>query len=571
MVNRTTKVPTLQPFHNGNISSHPTNKNLRYKPYPSRTSRPHSTQDYGPSSSRSKLSEYNGDKTDTDDIGLATAPVAACSNNSDNDSSHTALPSLPAPPRHIQSLRDGIAKQAKKNHGSNYGERDSSISGLSEGKEGASKATSVSPSTAEGPSDLSHGDPMTSLIAEFSDMKLRPKTLQDNKQRPTIRDTARTHTMRPSFSVRLLHHKGKVKHPYSSKKDAILGGDAKRHSSIVTLSALCHQKIILGRELSSRSLRAFGRLSQSDTGSDQLALDTKTELTGKKGEDTGSDISACLGSLSKLDINSGKKVHEKDVRKKVPLHRVLLPTKSALRTTGAKAASPYEKATSQPHGCIPTRLSSVRDGTISLNDLTLLSRLDVEEGAQDVEMADAFEAPFEGYLRPAGLPTWLTDYGYSWYLRMLNHVGQDVEMDADHMGCRATSYYVPVEDYQKKSVVHIDWASGPIFGFGHEVVRSFIQTSRALYIYLNTSLVANIDEVVTRQSNLSIMQMTSLLFRGQEALDRILPVSVKSSFSLTSFVVTNSSSCLIILLIFLQSVIQLVANNVLWLSTIITT
>ncbi|KAF8493501.1 hypothetical protein BU17DRAFT_72599 [Hysterangium stoloniferum] len=494
MVNRTTKVPTLQPFHNGNISSHPTNKNLRYKPYPSRTSRPHSTQDYGPSSSRSKLSEYNGDKTDTDDIGLATAPAAACSNNSDNDSSHTALPSLPAPPRHIQSLRDGITKQAKKNHGSNYGERDSSISGLSEGKEGASKAASVSPSTAEGPSDLSHGDPMASLIAEFSDMKLRPKTLQDNKQRSTIRDTARTHTMRPSFSVRLLHHKGKVKHPYSSKKDAILGGDAKRHSSIVTLSALCHQKIILGRELSSRSLRAFGRLSQSDTGSDQLALDTKTELTGKKGEDTGSDISACLGSLSKLDINSGQKVHEKDVRKKVPLHRVLLPTKSALRTTGAKAASPYEKATSQPHGCIPTRLSSVRDvstahhGTVHTSapvaTLTFSSDFSsTQDLDQDVEMADAFEAPFEGYLRPAGLPTWLTDYGYSWYLRMLNHTHGTLIPK----GCpRATSYYVPVEDYQKKSVVHIDWASGPIFGFGHEVVRSFIQTSSLWSFGLST-------------------------------------------------------------------------------------
>ncbi|KAF8493500.1 hypothetical protein BU17DRAFT_103845 [Hysterangium stoloniferum] len=47
---------------------------------------------------------------------------------------------------------------------------------------------------------------------------------------------------------------------------------------------------------------------------------------------------------------------------------------------------------------------------------------------QDVEMADAFEMPFEAYLRPAGLPTWLTDYGYFWYLRMLNHVDQDVEM-----------------------------------------------------------------------------------------------------------------------------------------------
>ncbi|KAF8504183.1 hypothetical protein BU17DRAFT_71624 [Hysterangium stoloniferum] len=541
MVNRTTKVPTLQPFHNGNISSHPTNKNLRYKPYPSRTSRPHSTQDYGPSSSRSKLSEYNGDKTDTDDIGLATA----CSNNSDNDSSHTALPSLPTPPQHIQSLRDGIAKQAKKNHGSNYGERDSSISGLSEGKEGASKAASVSPSTAEGPSDLSHGDPMASLIAAFSDMKLRPKTLQDNKQRSTIRDTARTHTMRPSFSVRLLHHKGKVKHPYRSKKDAILGGDAQRHSSIVTLSALCHQKIILGLELSSRSLRAFGRLSQSDTGSDQLALDTKTELTGKKGEDTGSDISACLGSLSKPDINSGQKVHEKDVRKKVPLHRVLLPTKSA--------ASPYEKATSQPHGCIPTRLSSVRDGTISLNDLTLLSRLDVEEGAQDVEMADAFEAPFEGYLRPAGLPTWLTDYGYSWYLRMLNHThGTLIPKGCPRTWIIWVAGPHPIMCLLRiiRKKVHIDWASGPIFGFAHEVISQppdhFKVFSGASYLpnwefstssveslgLPETSLVRNIDQVVTKQSNPSIMRMTSLVSRGQEALDRILPVSAKSSFSL---------------------------------------
>ncbi|KAF8512760.1 hypothetical protein BU17DRAFT_96020 [Hysterangium stoloniferum] len=222
-----------------------------------------------------------------------------------------------------------------------------------------------------------------------------------------------------------------------------------------------------------------------------------------------------------------------------------LSTKSTLRTTGAKAAShhfPYKRPTSQPHGSITTRPSSVRDSTIGLNELTLLfeklavtpahdphhnfqsakvpvsaehSRLDVEEGApkeqnrdqndpapgtteptppthyeveaiidqkwsksqtgeseneaavhvspavsdvstahhgtvhtsapvatltfssdfsstqdldQDVEMADAFEAPFEACRRPAGLPTWLTDYGYSWYLRMLNRVNQDVEM-----------------------------------------------------------------------------------------------------------------------------------------------
>ncbi|KAF8512764.1 hypothetical protein BU17DRAFT_69109 [Hysterangium stoloniferum] len=284
MVNRTTtRVPKLQPFRDhGNVSSHPTLKNLRYKPYTSRTSGPHSTQDYGTSSSKSRFSRYNGNQTDPGDIGLATAPAAARSPN-------------------------------------------------------------------------------------------------------------------------------------------------------------------------------------------------------------------CLASLSMLDINSGQKVHEEDVFKQVPLHRVFLPTKSTLRTAGAKDASPYEKATSQPHGCIPTRLSSVRDGTISLNHLTLLfGRLtvtpthdprhnfqpaEVPDLDQDVEMADAFEAPFEGYLRPAGLPTWLTDYGYSWYLRMLNHVGQDVEMDVDHMGCRATSYYVPFEDYQKKSVVHIDWASGPIFGFAHEVVRAFIQTS----------------------------------------------------------------------------------------------
>ncbi|KAF8522913.1 hypothetical protein BU17DRAFT_86469 [Hysterangium stoloniferum] len=109
----------------------------------------------------------------------------------------------------------------------------------------------------------------------------------------------------------------------------------------------------------------------------------------------------------------------------------------------------------------------VRDGTVGLNGLMLLfgklavtpahdphrnfqsakvpvsvenSCLDVEEAAtptlssnfssardldEDVEMVDAFEAP---YLRPAGLPTWLTDYGYSWSFGMLNHVDQDVKM-----------------------------------------------------------------------------------------------------------------------------------------------
>ncbi|KAF8512761.1 hypothetical protein BU17DRAFT_69106 [Hysterangium stoloniferum] len=299
----TTRVPKLQPFRDhGNVSSHPTVKNLRYKPYTSRTSGPHSTQDYGTSSSKSRFSRYNGNQTDTGDIGLATAPAAACS--------------------------------------------------------------------------------------------------------PNVRGLRTTSFLLPAkFSIPHL----------------VFG---------VTLNA--------------------------------------------------------------------RHVHEEDVFKQVPLHRVFLPTKSTLRTAGAKAASPYEKATSQPHGCIPTRLSSVRDGTISLNDLTLLfgkltvtpthdprhnfQPAEVPDLDQDVEMADAFEAPFEGYLRPAGLPTWLTDYGYSWYLKMLNHVGQDVEMvdawDIDPKGCpRATSYYVPFEDYQKKSVVHIDWVSGPIFGFAHEVVRAFIQTS----------------------------------------------------------------------------------------------
>ncbi|KAF8512765.1 hypothetical protein BU17DRAFT_96025 [Hysterangium stoloniferum] len=201
---------------------------------------------------------------------------------------------------------------------------------------------------------------------------------------------------------------------------------------------------------------------------------------------------------------------------------------STLRTTGAKAAShhfPYKRPTSQPHGSITTRPSSLavtpaHDPHHNFQSAKVPvsaehSRLDVEEGApkeqnrdqndpapgtteptppthyeveaiidqkwsksqtgeseneaavhvspavsdvstahhgtvhtsapvatltfssdfsstqdldQDVEMADAFEAPFEACRRPAGLPTWLTDYGYSWYLRMLNRVNQDVEM-----------------------------------------------------------------------------------------------------------------------------------------------
>ncbi|KAF8512763.1 hypothetical protein BU17DRAFT_69108 [Hysterangium stoloniferum] len=177
------------------------------------------------------------------------------------------------------------------------------------------KAASVSPSTAEGPSDLSHGDPIASLVTALSDIKLRPRTRQNNKQPSTIRDDARTHTVKCSIYVHLGHH-----------KDTVKCGDAKRHSSMSTLSALCHRKIILGRELSSRSLPWFRALSQLDTGPDQLPLDTKTELTKKRGEDTGLDISACLASLSKLSINSGQKVHQKDVRKKVPLHTVMLPT-----------------------------------------------------------------------------------------------------------------------------------------------------------------------------------------------------------------------------------------------------
>ncbi|KAF8512759.1 hypothetical protein BU17DRAFT_96019 [Hysterangium stoloniferum] len=157
------------------------------------------------------------------------------------------------------------------------------------------------------PRDLSHGDPIASLVTALSDIKLRPRTRQNNKQPSTTRDDARTHTL--------------------------------------------------------------------DTGPDQLPLDTKTELTEKRGEDTGSDISACLASLSKLSINSGQKVHQKDVRKKVPLHTVMLPTKGALRTTSAKSAShhfSYEKRTSQPHGSTMTRPSSVWDGTVGLNELMLL-------------------------------------------------------------------------------------------------------------------------------------------------------------------------------------------------------
>ncbi|KAF8512758.1 hypothetical protein BU17DRAFT_69104 [Hysterangium stoloniferum] len=156
---------------------------------------------------------------------------------------------------------------------------------------------------------------------------------------------------------------------------------------------------------------------------------------------------------------------------------------------------------------------------------------------QDVEMADAFEMPFEAYLRPAGLPTWLTDYGYFCF----------------PVNFRFFLY--------KEWIRHIDWASGPIFRFSHEVVRSFIPTSScqisqppdhfkvfsgASYLpnwefstssveslgLPETSLVRNIDQVVTKQSNPSIMRMTSLVSRGQEALDRILPVSAKSSFSL---------------------------------------
>ncbi|KAF8504187.1 hypothetical protein BU17DRAFT_101440 [Hysterangium stoloniferum] len=376
----------------------------------------------GTSSSKSTFSRYNGNQTDTGDIGLATAPAAARSANSDNSSSHTALPSLSKSPQRIQSLRDGIAKQAKKNYGSNYGERDRSISGLIEGKERPRKAASVSPSTVKRPSDLSHGDPMASLIAAFSDMKLRPKTLQDNKQRSTIRDTVRTHTMRPSFSVHLLHHKGKVKHPYRSKKDAILGGDAKRHSSIVTLSALCHQKIILGRELSSRSLRAFGRLSQSDTGSDQ-----PVEVP----------VSA---EHSRLDVEEGApKEQNRDQNDPAPgtteptppTHykvEAIIDQKWSKSRTGeseneaAVHASPaVSDVSTAHHGTVHTS-APVATLTFS-SDFSSTQDLD-----QDVEMADAFGAPFEGYLRPAGLPTWLTDYGYSWYLRMLNHVGQDVEM-----------------------------------------------------------------------------------------------------------------------------------------------
>ncbi|KAF8512762.1 hypothetical protein BU17DRAFT_69107 [Hysterangium stoloniferum] len=134
------------------------------------------------------FSRFNGDQTDPSYIGLATWPAAARSDNSDNVSSHTALPSLPKPC--IQSLCNGIVKQAKKNYGSNYGKRDSSILGLSEGKEGPRKAASVSPSAAQRLSDLSHGDPIASLVAALSRIKLWPKTHQDNKQPSTICDNA---------------------------------------------------------------------------------------------------------------------------------------------------------------------------------------------------------------------------------------------------------------------------------------------------------------------------------------------------------------------------------------------
>ncbi|KAF8522914.1 hypothetical protein BU17DRAFT_64114 [Hysterangium stoloniferum] len=172
------------------------------------TSRPHSTQHYyanAPGHFIIQIQIFSVQwRSDghTGNIGLATAPAATRSDNSDNDSSHTALPSLPKLPRRMQSHHDAITKRAKKeNYGSNYGERDSSISGLSEGKEEPSKA--------------------------LSNIKLHSKTHQDNKQPSTIRDDAQTHTLKPNFSVHLGHHKDAVKYSHISKKDAILGGDAK--------------------------------------------------------------------------------------------------------------------------------------------------------------------------------------------------------------------------------------------------------------------------------------------------------------------------------------------------------
>ncbi|KAF8512766.1 hypothetical protein BU17DRAFT_96026 [Hysterangium stoloniferum] len=237
----------------------------------------------------------------------------------------------------------------QQNYGSNYGKRVGSISGLSEG------CFSVS-INGRGPSDLSHGDPIASLVTALSDIKLRPRTRQNNKQPSTTRDDARTHTVKCSIYVHLGYHKDTVKCTHTSKNDAILG-DNFGPRALIPFPSLVSCTVVVGYRARS------------------TPLDTKTELTREERRGYWIRHQRMFSVTFKAQHKFWAKSASKGCPEESPSAYGHATHKGALRTTSAKSAShhfSYEKRTSQPHGSTMTRPSSVWDGTVGLNELMLL-------------------------------------------------------------------------------------------------------------------------------------------------------------------------------------------------------